>query len=217
MTDHFFAVLEGLDGSGKSEIARRLSDLLRASLGANHVLQTYEPHNPSAAGEFCRDVLARRITVSARTLALAFALNRADHHERVITPFMAAGAHRVVVCDRCTMSSLVYQSTGGQTIDDVWELNKAALVPDLTLFLDADPDTCYARIGARQGSDRELFEERLVETRAKYFTVIDLLRSRGQQIAIIDANGTVEQVLDHAIAALNQAAPAWMRLERIET
>ena len=158
MTESFFLVLEGLDGSGKSEIARRLSDLLRDSLGADQVLQTYEPHNPSAAGDYCRDVLAKRIQVSSRTLALAFALNRADHHERLITPFMDGGSRRVVVCDRCTMSSLVYQSTGGQTVDDVWELNKAALVPDLTLFLDADPDICYARIGARQGHERELFE-----------------------------------------------------------
>ena len=38
-SDPFFLVLEGLDGSGKSEISRRLSDLLTASLGAERVLR----------------------------------------------------------------------------------------------------------------------------------------------------------------------------------
>ena len=57
----------------------------------------------------------------------------------------------------------------------------------------------------------------MAETRTKYLTVIDLLRARGQSIAIIDANGTVEQVLNHCIAALNQPALDWLRLESIKT
>ena len=46
MSEHFFLVLEGLDGSGKTEISRRLAALLSETLGADHVLLTYEPHNP---------------------------------------------------------------------------------------------------------------------------------------------------------------------------
>jgi thymidylate kinase len=88
MTESFFLVLEGMDGSGKSEISRRLTEKLSTSLGAEQVLHTYEPHNDSAAGEYIRDVLGKRITISARTLALAFALNRADHNERMIAPFL---------------------------------------------------------------------------------------------------------------------------------
>ena len=70
MGNSFFLVLEGLDGSGKSEVARRLADILRASFG-ERVKHTFEPHNPSAAGDFIRQVLAKQITVSSRTLALA--------------------------------------------------------------------------------------------------------------------------------------------------
>lgn len=216
MTDHFFLVLEGLDGSGKSEISRRLNDLLRASLGDDHVLHTYEPHNPSAAGDFCRDVLGKRITVSSWTLALAFALNRADHNERVIAPFLDGGDQRVLICDRYTLSSFVYQSTGGLSVADVMELNRAARRPDLTLFLDASPETCYQRIGARQ-DHRELFEERLGETRAKYFSIIDTVRGRGEQIEIVDANGGVADVLNGVIAALNARAPEWLQLEKISS
>lgn len=212
MTNHFFLVLEGLDGSGKSELSRRLAAHVGEAVGAEQVLLTYEPRNEMAAGQFCRDVLGKRITVSSRTLALGFALNRADHNERMIAPFLEGGNGRVVICDRYYMSSLVYQSTGGLSINDVMELNKTARPPDLTLFLDASPETCYQRIGQRQ-DHRELFEERLVETRQKYTTVIDYLRGRGEQIEIVDANGSRLDVLNGMIAALNPRAPDWLRLE----
>lgn len=214
MPDHFFLVLEGLDGSGKSEIARRLAEQLREAFGSERVLHSYEPHDPSAAGLYIRQVLHKEIAVSARTLALAFALNRADHNERVIAPFLTGGDQRVLVCDRYYLSSLVYQSTGGLSIDDVLALNQSARRPDLTLFLDASPETCHARIGGRQ-EHRELFEERFVETRAKYFRVIDLLRGRGEQIDVVDANGGIAEVLNGVIAALNTHAPDWLRLEKV--
>ncbi len=220
MTDHFFLVLEGLDGSGKSELSRRLAAHISETIGAERVLLTFEPRNEMAAGEFCRDVLGKRIKVSMRTLALGFALNRADHNERMIAPFLDGGERRVVICDRYYMSSLVYQSSGGLSIDDVMELNQSAPPPDLTLFLDASPETSYDRISARQlklgFADRELFEERLVETRAKYLTVIDYLRKRGEQIEHVDANGTRLDVLNGMIDVLNQRAPDWLRLERLE-
>ena len=216
MPNSFFLVLEGMDGSGKSEITRRLAQMLAASLGAERVMATYEPHNDSAAGEYIRDVLGKRISISARTLALAFALNRADHNERLLTPFLTEGEKRVLLCDRYYHSSLVYQSTGGLTVDDVWELNKTARVPDLTLFLDASPENCYQRTGRRTG-ERELFEERFAETRAKYFSVIELLRARGEQIEIIDANAPIREVLNSIVAALDAHAPGWLRLERQTT
>ncbi|MEO8397248.1 MAG: dTMP kinase [Chloroflexota bacterium] len=215
MSEHFFLVLEGLDGSGKSELSRRLCALLSDTLGADHVLLSYEPHNPSAAGEYIRDVLGKRITISARTQALAFALNRADHNERVIAPFLD-GDQRVIVCDRYYLSSLVYQSTGGLTVEDVMDLNKSARSPDLTLFLDTRPETSEQRIGQRQ-DHRELFEDRFAETRAKYQHVIEYLRARGEQIEVVDANGTLIEVLNGVIDVLNRRAPNWLRLKRVDS
>lgn len=209
---HFFIVLEGLDGSGKSEISRRLYERMSGALG-ERVMLTYEPHDPSAAGEYIRQILRKEIAVSPWTLALGFALNRADHNERVITPFLTAGDRRVVICDRYLLSSLVYQSTGGLSVDDVLALNAGARRPDLTLFLDARPETCYARMDARRG-DRQLFEERLAETRDKYFAVIRLLQARGEPVQVLDANGSIGAVLGAVIEAVNQSAPSWLRVEQ---
>jgi dTMP kinase len=212
---HFFLVLEGLDGSGKTEISRRLADLLSQSLGADHVLWSYEPHNPSAAGEYIRDVLAKRITISARTQALAFALNRADHNERMIDPFLK-GDQRVIVCDRYYLSSLVYQSTGALSVEDVMALNQTARRPDLTLFLDTRPEISEQRIGKRQ-DHRELFEDRFAETRAKYQQVIEYLRDRGEQIEVVDANGTLIEVLNGVLDVLCRCAPDWLCLEKVNS
>lgn len=205
----FFVALEGLDGSGKSSISKLIAAHFAATLGEDNVLHTFEPHNPSAAGDFVRAVLGKQIRVSGRTLALGFALNRADHNERVIDPFLETGERRIVLCDRYIMSSLVYQSSATLSLDDVATLNASARTPDLTLFLDVSPETGYSRIRSR-GGERELFEERLAETRAKYLSVIDWLRQKDQQIAIIDANGDVDTVFANAVAAIRQYGPEWL-------
>jgi dTMP kinase len=213
--DHrsFFLVIEGLDGAGKSEVSRRLLRLLRQTLG-DDVKLTFEPHDPSAGGLFIRQVLAKRVRVSARTQALAFALNRADHHERVIAPFLNAGLKRLLLCDRYYLSSLVYQSTSEQPMEVVMELNASARRPDLTLFLDASTETCYARMGARR-ADRELFEQNLGEMRRKYDAGIEFLRRRGETVITVNADPSLLDVLNSIIDILNAQGPDWLKLSRL--
>ena len=63
---------------------------------------------------------------------------------------MAAGA--VVLCDRFTDSSLVYQGlVRGLGLEEVEKLNQLAtggLEPDLTIILDMDPEVAPARAHA---------------------------------------------------------------------
>jgi dTMP kinase len=209
--DSLFLVLEGLDGAGKSEVSRRLTHLLRQTLG-DRIRLTFEPHDPSAAGLFIRQVLTRRVPASARTLALAYALNRADHNERVIAPFLDAGDGRVLICDRYYLSSLVYQNTPEQDMAAIMALNAAARRPDLTLFLDASEETCYARMGGR--GSRELFDERLAEMREKYAAGINFLRGRGETVVTVNADSSLLDVLNHIIDILNAHAP-WLAMQRL--
>lgn len=208
----FFLVLEGLDGSGKSAITKRLHEVLSAALGVDRALATYEPRDDVQSGRDIRRVLAKQVQVSARTLALMFAANRSDHADKVITPFLesgSAGAERVVVCDRYYMSSLVYQARDGVTLEDVATYNNFARVPDLTLFMDAEVQVCYDRLGDR-GGERELFETRLSETRAKYMQMMTYLRERGEVVEMVNANGSPDEVLANVVAALRVYAPAWL-------
>jgi dTMP kinase len=209
----FFLVIEGLDGSGKTETARRLTTALRAAtpLGEERVRLTYEPHDPSFGGEFIRQVLRKEIAVSPRLLALAYAANRADHLEREVLPFLAGGAGRVAISDRYYLSSLVYQTTPDLSTEYVMTLNAGSRPPDLTVFLDASAETCYQRI-SRNRPTRELFDERLAEMRHKYEAAIAYLRQRGEQIVALNADGTAEQVMEAVLATLRDHAPAWLAM-----
>ena len=205
----FFLVIEGLDGSGKTEITRRLLAILQRGHG-DDVKLTYEPHDPSCAGLFIRQVLAHQLAyTSARTLALAFAANRADHNDREIGPFLDQADHRIIICDRYYLSSLVYQVTPDLTIDEVMGLSAHARKPDLTIFLNADDDVCYSRMSKR-GEDQQLFEERLGETRRKYRSAIDYLRKKGDRIVEVDANHEILGVLNNILAILAAQGPAWL-------
>jgi dTMP kinase len=212
----FFLVIEGLDGSGKSVISRLLAEALKAVLGERALL-TYEPHDPSAAGQFIRDVLALRIPAAPYTLALAYALNRADHGHRIVTPFLesdAAGG-RMLVCDRYYLSSLVYQGAAPLSLEAVWALNSPMRRPDLILFMDASVENCYRRMGQR-GGQRELFDDRLAQRREQYQRAIAFLRERDHQVATVDANPDIPEVLANVIAALRLHGPAWLDYARLE-
>lgn len=209
--DSYFVVIEGMDGAGKTGIARHLSDSLSPAHG-DRVLLTYEPHDPSAAGLYIREVLAKRGKASPRALALAFALNRIDHLDKIVNPFLSASGRRVVISDRYALSSLVYQSIGGLNMEDIFQLNRWARRPDITLYLSVSPHNCYTRLRNRP-QDRELFERNLTERSAKYEAAIAMLRKKGEIILEVDANPPFAAVLTSVIQLLKEHGPDWLRIQ----
>jgi len=206
-----FIVVEGMDGSGKTGITRQLRATLSQTHGDNVAL-TFEPHDPSAAGIFIRDALTKRIKATPLSLALAFALNRADHNARVINPFLDAKADRIMISDRYTLSSLVYQSTGGLTMEDVYQLNRWARQPDLTIFLNVSPHNCYARMRNRP-QDKELFEKNLSQRFEKYREGMALLRDKGETVVEVDANPTYPEVFASVLETVQAHAPEWLKVQ----
>jgi dTMP kinase len=208
-TGNFFLVIEGLDGTGKSSMSAYLAGLFRERAPAG-ILATYEPHDPSCGGDFIRQVLTKKIkNVPARTLGLAFAANRADHCDREIRPFLSGGEKRVVICDRYYLSSLVYQSLGGLSFDEIMALNRDALHPDLTLFLTASARVCYQRIRKRS-EDRELFEKNLDQTKARYDEAIKFLAERGEKIVTVGVEKDFAEAAGDVAAALKGHLPEWL-------
>lgn len=209
----YFLVIEGLDGSGKTEMARRLAKNLRLQFGDN-VKLTFEPHDPSCAGLFIRQILTKRIDADPLTIAIAFAANRLDHCDRILTPFLfdSNTQYRIVICDRYYLSSLVYQTNDEISIEEVMNLNRKAIKPDLIMFFNASNKVCAERMKKRD-QDKELFEKDLTETRNKYLTAIDYLKSKGENVVEIDANGTQNDVLSNMIAALNNNSPEWLKVQ----
>ena len=210
----FFCVIEGIDGAGKTEVARHIHAALRHTLGAA-VLLTREPHDDSVVGKEIRAALANKREQGAFSpvaLAQAFALNRTDHLETVIEPFLQ-NAGSVVISDRYLLSSLVYQTTDCLSISDVYGMNRWARPPDLTLYLKIRPYEAYDRLRQRQAQHRELFENNLAERAKKYQEAIAILRDKGETIVEIDANAALSQVLKAALDALQAHGPSWLRIQ----
>jgi len=209
MKDSLFIVIEGLDGSGKSTVAKVLLNYFNEHF-PDQVKYSFEPHNQYCGGQFIRDILEKRITQFVpEVLALSLAANRLDHCTRLINPWLDEAEGRMILCDRYYLSSLVYQRSDIYTFERIMELNQHARRPDLIFFLDVSNEVCYERMD-RRNQPRELFEGNLDETRNKYREAIDFLQSFEQTpIVDINANGTVEMVAQQMLDAIAHRFPSW--------
>lgn len=149
-----FVALEGIDGSGTTTQATRLRDRIRHLFPKTLVALTAEP-SMGPVGMLIRNILRGRLTpFDRRALALLFAADRLDHVTHEIEPALERGG--VVISDRYVLSSFAYQALDAPT-EWVAEINRFALRPDITIFLDVAPEVALGRIAnARAG--RDLFE-----------------------------------------------------------
>jgi dTMP kinase len=136
-----FITFEGPDGSGKTTQARLLADDLR-QMGKQVVL-TREPGG-TPIGDQVRDVLHNPTNADMTPEAefLLYSASRAQLVRQIVFPALVAG--KWVISDRYFDSSLAYQGYArGLDIDTLWEITRFAtggLMPDLTLYLDIQPD-----------------------------------------------------------------------------
>jgi len=207
----FFVVIEGIDGAGKTSIARALNNILRQTLGEN-VLLTEEPHNESLMGTEIRSALRRERELKPVELAQAFALNRSNHLKTVIDCHLQK-EHAVVICDRYLLSSLVYQTRDDITMEDVYQINRWARAPDLTIVLQVSAHVAYQRMDDRSKDARELFENDLPTRLKKYCAGVELLRGKGQNIITVEGDGELPVVFNDVLDALEAGAPPWLRIQ----
>lgn len=199
-----FIAVEGIDGSGGTTQVARLAAWLRQQGRPVHT--TAEPSR-GPVGRFIREVLADESgQVGDAVLPYLFAADRRDHLDREVLPALERG--ETVITDRYVHSSLAYQSLV-LGLAPVAELNARFRAPDLTVFLDLDVETCLARVHAR-GTPLDRFEalDRLRAVADAYEAVIVHARVHGEQLARIDARGTVEEVHARVVAAVVQRLEA---------
>jgi dTMP kinase len=191
-----FVVYEGIDGSGTTTQAARLAAHLRAKAIA--VCETSEPTR-GPFGAVIRQALEGRLEVDERALAVAFAADRYDHlfsTDRGIVDRLNAGTW--VICDRYVLSSLVYQAANGMSADWIQSLNRYAIAPDVTVFIDTPVDECLSRLAARGTiPDRYEREETLLAVRERY-----LRASSESPLVTVDGKGSVDEVFEATLEKL---------------
>ncbi len=192
-----FVSLEGVDGSGKSTQAR----LLVEALGED-TIAIREPGGTEAA-ERIRGLLADPgMELEPLAELMLFLAARADLTERVIRPALEAG--RDVVADRFSDSSVAYQGAarglGVGEVIGLCEIATDGLWPDLTLLLRLDPET---GLGRAEGEDR--FESEGLGLQREVATAYDeIAQIASDRVVVIDATGSVEEVHERVIGAVDE-------------
>jgi len=195
-------VLEGLDFTGKSTLARLLK--VRLSEAGHAVLTTREPGG-TAVGERVRRLLLTREHDEMLPLSelLLFMVSRAQHTDEVLLPALRAG--KTVLTSRYRLSSLAYQGYGrGLDLDLIRSLNAAATQgreADLTCLIDV-PVAVALRRKRGEGDRIEREDERFYErVRAGYLA----LAAEDSRVCVIDGTPSVDRVCDAVVECLDRA------------
>jgi dTMP kinase len=201
-----FITLEGIEGAGKSTVARLVCEWLTArSIG---VRLTREPGGTPLAERVRQVVLERgEETLSPVTETLLVFSARAIHVENLIRPTLARGEW--VVCDRFTDATRAYQGSG-RGVDAAWIDSLAGVVhgglqPDCTLLLDLPPAVGLERARRRSGvaADRFEAENEVFFTRVRE-GYLEVARREPHRVHVINAALELKQVEGQVVSVLEK-------------
>lgn len=186
-----FVCFEGGDGSGKSTQSRRLEAWL-ASEGYD-VVRTFEPGDTEVGRKMRAIVLSPETgAISARTEALLYAADKAEHVDAVVQPALDRG--EVVITDRYVDSMLAYQGAGrvldlaGVELIARWATHD--LRPHLTVVLDLEPEHGLGRFEERDRIEGESPEFHL-RVREGY---LRMAKADPDHYAVLDARAPVGEI-----------------------
>lgn len=210
MARGLFITLEGIEGAGKSTVARTVGEWLERR-GMRAVL-TREPGGTPLAERVRQIVLERGAEeLSAATETLLMFAARGIHLQNLIRPALARG--ECVVCDRFTDATRAYQGAG-RGVDAAWIESLAGQVhgdlePDCTLLLDLPVPMGLERARSRQGGAADRFEAEaqafFERVRAGY---LELARREPKRIQVIDAAVPLAAVQEEVAAVLERLRTA---------
>ncbi len=148
-----FITFEGTEGAGKSTQIALLADRLRA---AGKTVRLVREPGGTDFGEAVRDILKHAPygdRLSDESELLLFAASRAQLVKEIIRPALDAGD--IVLCDRFTDSTLVYQGCGrglpGAFIEQLNDFATGRLLPAFTVLLDLPASDGLDRARNRAG------------------------------------------------------------------
>jgi dTMP kinase len=207
-----FVTLEGIEGAGKTTVARALVAALQAR--GVRVTLTREPGGTPLA-ERVRTIALERgeETVPAEAETLLMFASRAIHLENLVRPALASG--QWVICDRFTDATRAYQG-GGRGVDrslieTLARIVHRGLEPDLVLLLDLPVARGLARARRRNATGPATADDRFEAENLEFFervrrAYLERAADPGARVRVIDADRDPDRVAADAVAALDELA-----------
>jgi len=207
-----FVVFEGGDGSGtttqlgllEERFAGRVDEHGRNWNKDGYVAES-DPLEPGKKlfttseptdhpiGKLIRRFLGGGLSLRAETLARLFAADRHEHIYGEGGIIERCGRGELVVSDRFTLSSLVYQGiTCGDELPK--QLNAGFPGPELLIFFDLDPAIALKRLEGRPSRDIYEYRDFQILVREGYKALLPWYEEQGVRTAVIDASRSEEEV-----------------------
>lgn len=211
-----FVVIEGVDGAGKTTMAKRLveklnSDFALRYLGYSEAIYVREPGSTPFGDHLRAAFLEAKEPLHPMTEVLALLAAKNELIEKVIRPAIRVG--KVVICDRFTRTLLAYQ--GGlreiPMVELVALLGRTGLLimPNLELFLLVGEALSQQRRGKALNYMDTTANDHAAKLRQGFADALDVLPPTRR--IDIDASGTEEEVF----AVVHDAVRKHLKFHRV--
>ena len=201
MNKPLFITFEGPDGSGKTTQIEKLKNYLEKE--GYEVVMTREPGGTPISEKIRTIILdPENQEESPVTESLLYAASRAQHVAEKIRPALESG--KMVLCDRFMDSSVAYQAYARGLGEDVITINLYAIQgcsPDITFFLDLDPEVGQRRQIERGKLDR-LEQEGLAFQKKVYEGYQELIKKFPERFKVVDANRDPESIHEDIVCLI---------------
>jgi dTMP kinase len=208
-----FITLEGGEGAGKTSLISKLNDALETL--DFEVVVTREPGG-TKLGELLRNWLLNPnadTIIGNKAETLLFLAARAQHIEELIQPALAK--NKIVICDRFNDSTIAYQGGGRQLgmelIQKLCDLACGEVKPDITLFLDVNPEVGLSRTKKIAKENAPMGEVDRIEAEKMKFhyhvreTFQKIAQQDPKRFRILDAHQPQEIVFEQALHIIKSA------------
>lgn len=197
-----FITFEGGDGAGKTtlieEIARQLSSEGFA------ICKTREPGGTQFGEQVRALVLHQAVPLSPYAELCLFLASRAQHILEVIGP--ALESSMIVLCDRFNDSSIAYQGIarglGKEKVSEFCNFISEGLQPQLTLYLDVDPELGISRATKKKTYDRIESEGPLFQAKIRE-AFLAIHRDNPRRFHRLDASLPPARVYEEAMKSIH--------------
>lgn len=205
----YFITFEGGDGAGKSSLIIGLHAALIEK--GFDVIQTRAPGG-TEPGQIIRElILHPHEPVAQKAELFLFLADRAHHVEKVILPALQEG--KVVLCDRFNDSTIAYQGAargfGAKQVKDLCHFATGGLNPELTIYLDIDPEIGLNRVKQASGRKDHIEAEDIALHQKIRNSFLEIGKENPDRFRIIDGSLPKEEVFNQALKIIDEhCAPA---------